>query len=85
MQQAMCEIFEVVCLLIVQVSVWEGINRVFEEIGVPKEAVHILINEAPKSIWSTGGKLHSEKELMLSLLGFCCMLLPALILRNPCC
>jgi len=59
---------------IVQVSVWEGmtpenkkktvegITKVFEELGVPKEAVHIVIYEAPKRNWATGGKLHSEKH-----------------------
>ena len=58
---------------IVQVSVWEGmslenkkktvegITKVFEELGVPKEAVHIVIYEAPKRNWATGGQLHSEK------------------------
>jgi 4-oxalocrotonate tautomerase len=57
---------------VVQVSVWEGmspenkkktvegITKVFEEMGVPKEAVTIVIYEAPKSNWATGGKLHSE-------------------------
>ena len=59
---------------IVQFSVWEGITpenkkktvegitKVFEDMGVPKEAVHIVIYEAPKSNWATGGKLHSEKH-----------------------
>ncbi|HEX7482571.1 MAG TPA: tautomerase family protein [Candidatus Bathyarchaeia archaeon] len=59
---------------IVQVSVWEGITlenkkktvegitKVFEDMGVPKDAVHIVIYEAPKSNWATGGKLHSEKH-----------------------
>jgi 4-oxalocrotonate tautomerase len=59
---------------IVQVSVWkgmttenkkktvEGITKVFEEMGVPKEAVHIVIYEAPKSNWATGGQLHSERH-----------------------
>ena len=59
---------------IVQVSVWEGITpenkkktvegitKVFENMGVPKDAVHIVIYEAPKSNWATGGKLHSEKH-----------------------
>ena len=58
---------------IVQVSVWEGmslenkkktvegITKVFEELGVPKEAVEIVIYEAPKNNWATGGQLHSEK------------------------
>ncbi len=30
--------------------------------GVPKDAVHIVIYEAPKNNWATGGKLHSEKH-----------------------
>jgi 4-oxalocrotonate tautomerase len=50
----------------VQVSVWgeitpenkkktvEGITKVFEDLGVPKEAVHILIYEAPKRDWAFG-------------------------------
>jgi 4-oxalocrotonate tautomerase len=58
---------------LVQVSVWErmsienkkrtveGITKVFEELGVPKEAVEIIIYETPKSNWATGGRLHSEK------------------------
>jgi len=58
---------------LVQVSVWEhmslqnkkrmveGITRVFEELGVPKEAVEIIIYETPKSNWATGGQLHSDK------------------------
>jgi 4-oxalocrotonate tautomerase len=59
---------------IVQVSVWEGmsaenkkktvegITRVFEEMGIPKEAVTIVIHEEPKSNWATGGQLHSERH-----------------------
>jgi 4-oxalocrotonate tautomerase len=58
---------------LVQVSVWEGmslenkkktvegITKVFEELGVPKQAVEIIIYEAPKTNWATGGELHSEK------------------------
>ena len=58
---------------IVQVSVWEGmslenkkktvdgITKVFVEMGVPKEAVEIVIYEAPKSNWATGGQLHSDR------------------------
>jgi phenylpyruvate tautomerase PptA (4-oxalocrotonate tautomerase family) len=30
--------------------------------GVPKDAVHIVIYEARKSNWATGEKLHSEKH-----------------------
>ena len=58
---------------IIQVSVWkgmslenkkktvEGITRVFEDLGVPRETVEIVIYEAPKTNWATGGQLHSEK------------------------
>jgi 4-oxalocrotonate tautomerase len=58
---------------LVQVTLWEhmslqnkkktieGITQVFEELGVPKEAVEIIIYETPKSNWATGGQLHSEK------------------------
>jgi 4-oxalocrotonate tautomerase len=60
-------------LPVVQVSVWagiskenkekivEGITRVLEELGIPKEAVTVIIYEAPKTNWATGGQLHSEK------------------------
>jgi len=58
---------------LVQVSVWagmseenkrkvvEGITRVFEELSIPREAVTVVIYEAPKTNWATGGQLHSEK------------------------
>ena len=57
----------------VQVSVWDGmseeikkkavkgITNVFENLGVPREAVTIIIYETPKTNWATGGYLHSEK------------------------
>jgi 4-oxalocrotonate tautomerase len=57
---------------IVQVSVWkgmtlenkkktvEGITKVFVDLCVPKEAVEIVIYEAPKSNWATAGQPHSE-------------------------
>ncbi|MGA3191833.1 MAG: tautomerase family protein [Candidatus Bathyarchaeia archaeon] len=57
----------------VQVSVWagwseenkkkvvEGITKVLEELGIPKEAVTVIIYETPKTNWATGGELHSEK------------------------
>ena len=59
-------------LPVVQVSVWsgitkenkkklvEGITKVIEELGVPREAVEVLIYEVPKSNWASGGQLHSE-------------------------
>jgi 4-oxalocrotonate tautomerase len=58
---------------VVQVSVWagmseedkkkvvEGMTRVFEGLGIPREAVTVIIYEAPKTNWATGGQLHSEK------------------------
>jgi 4-oxalocrotonate tautomerase len=39
----------------------EGITKVFEDLGVPKEAVEIVIYETPKNNWATGGQLLSEK------------------------
>ena len=39
----------------------EGITSSFEKIGVPKEAVQIIIKDIPKHNWATGGKLASEK------------------------
>jgi 4-oxalocrotonate tautomerase len=58
---------------VVQVSVWagirdenkkkivEGITEVIEEIGVPREAITIIIYEVPKTDWASGGQLHSER------------------------
>jgi 4-oxalocrotonate tautomerase len=60
-------------LPVIQVSVWagiseenkkkivEGITKVIEVIGVPREAVTVIIYEVPKSDWASGGQLHSEK------------------------
>ena len=60
----------------VQVSVWagmskeskrriaEGITMVFEEIGIPKEAVEVMIYESPKENWATAGQLHSDSETL---------------------
>jgi len=39
----------------------KGITKVFEDLRVPKEAVEIVIYEAPKTNWATGGQLHSER------------------------
>jgi 4-oxalocrotonate tautomerase len=58
---------------VVQVSVWagislenkrkmvEGMTKVLEELGIPREAVTIIIYEAPKADWATAGQLHSER------------------------
>jgi 4-oxalocrotonate tautomerase len=60
-------------LPVVQVNVWsgmslenkkkmvEGITKVLEEIGIPREAVTIVICEEPKENWASGGQLHSER------------------------
>jgi len=59
---------------LVQISVWagmskenkqklvEGITRVTEELGIPREAVEVIIYEVPKTNWATGGQLHSERH-----------------------
>ncbi|OYT39389.1 MAG: 4-oxalocrotonate tautomerase [Desulfurococcales archaeon ex4484_58] len=58
---------------IVQITMWSGrsvefkkklvekITSVFEELGIPCEAVTIVIYEIPKENWGSGGVLHSEK------------------------
>jgi 4-oxalocrotonate tautomerase len=38
----------------------EGITATFVKIGVPVEAVHVIINDVPRYNWGTGGKLASE-------------------------
>ena len=50
---------------VVQVSVWagmsevskkkvvEGITTVFEQLSIPREAVTVIIYEAPKTNWAT--------------------------------
>jgi 4-oxalocrotonate tautomerase len=60
-------------LPVVQVSVWagmsienkkkvvDGMTRVLEELGIPREAITVIIYEAPRTNWATGGQLHSEK------------------------
>jgi 4-oxalocrotonate tautomerase len=58
---------------VVQVFVWsgitkenkkkmiEGMTKVLEELGIPRDAITIIIYEVPKSDWASGGQLHSEK------------------------
>ena len=58
---------------VVEVSVWsgisdeakkklvEGITDVMAELGIPREAITIIIHEEPKSNWASGGQLHSER------------------------
>jgi 4-oxalocrotonate tautomerase len=37
-----------------------GITDAFVKIGVPAEAVHVIMKDNPKSCWAQGGKLCSE-------------------------
>jgi phenylpyruvate tautomerase PptA (4-oxalocrotonate tautomerase family) len=39
----------------------EGMTKVLEDLGIPREATTIIIYEVPKSDWASGGQLHSEK------------------------
>jgi 4-oxalocrotonate tautomerase len=60
-------------LPVVQVTVWtgiseenkkkivEGITKTIEAIGVPREAITIIIYEVPKTDWASGGQMHSER------------------------
>ena len=57
---------------VVQVNVWsgislenkkkivEGMTKVLVDIGIPLQAITIIICEEPKENWASGGKLHSE-------------------------
>ena len=38
----------------------EGITKVFEDEGVPRKVIEVVMNEVPKTNWSVGGKLHSD-------------------------
>ena len=37
-----------------------GITSAFVEIGVPAEALHIILKDNPKHNWATAGRLASE-------------------------
>lgn len=59
---------------VVTVEMWEGrtieqkkklvagITSVMADMGIPPEAVHIIIKDNPKHNWATGGKLASESK-----------------------
>lgn len=38
----------------------EGITKVFEDEGVPRDVIEVIMNEVPKQNWAAGGKLHSD-------------------------
>ncbi len=39
----------------------EGVTRVFEDLGVPRDAVDVVVQETPKTHWGIGGQAASEK------------------------
>ena len=39
----------------------EGITSVMVNMGIPADAIHIIIKDNPKHNWATGGKLASEQ------------------------
>jgi 4-oxalocrotonate tautomerase len=39
----------------------EGITSVMTDLGVPAEAIHIVIHDIPKNNWAHAGKLASEE------------------------
>ncbi len=41
-------------------TIVEGITTTFEQIGVPPEALQIVINDIPTHNWAIAGKLASE-------------------------
>lgn len=63
---------------IVHVNVWEGfgeekakitihkITQVFADLGIPAQAVEVIVHEIPKSHWGIGGEPASEKFKDLS-------------------
>jgi 4-oxalocrotonate tautomerase len=58
---------------IVHVNVWKGfgekktrtvikeITEVFVDLGIPVQAVEVIVHEIPKSHWGIGGEPASEK------------------------
>ncbi len=42
-------------------TIIKGITEVFGKVGTPAEAVHVIINDVPKTNWGTGGKVASEE------------------------
>jgi len=39
----------------------QGITSAMTKLGVPAEAVHIIIRDVPKHNWATAGKLASDE------------------------
>ena len=57
----------------VEVNVWEGfgeenseqviekVTDIFEDMGIPREAVEVIVREVPKSHWGIGGEPCSKR------------------------
>jgi len=39
----------------------KGIAKVFEELGIPGQAVEVVIHEVPREKWGVGGEQASDK------------------------
>jgi len=39
----------------------EGVTKTFTQLGIPAEAVEVLIHELPKGNWGVGGEQASQK------------------------
>jgi 4-oxalocrotonate tautomerase len=39
-----------------KVRIVKGITKVFEELGIPSQAVEVIIQEVPKENWGIGGE-----------------------------
>jgi len=39
----------------------KGKVEAYDSIGVPAEALHVIINDVPKHNWASGGKLVSDE------------------------
>jgi 4-oxalocrotonate tautomerase len=44
-----------------KVRIVKGITKVFEELGIPPQAVEVIIQEVPKENWGIGGELADVK------------------------
>jgi 4-oxalocrotonate tautomerase len=43
-----------------KMKVVEGLTKVLEDLGIPKQAISVIIHEIPKTNWGLGGILASE-------------------------
>ncbi len=39
----------------------KGLTELFTGLGIPAQAVTVIIHETPKENWGSGGEQHSEK------------------------